>query len=201
MPGRQCFDLLMIRTYAILRHYRGGYFFLEAFVAMMLVAVVLGGTLTALSNAISISEASKRHLSRLILCETAMETLRHQWFQSPDPYTEIFMHIDEDEVLGEPLGSIGWRELRFRRRETNDSVPPWPAALQEKYFGQYRLQILLTQREEPSVPGEPAKERDLGDMVKPGTLFRLQVRVRSAQDEEFVSLVTILPLSGVPDGS
>jgi len=163
---------------------RQAYFFVEALVAMMIVSVVLGGTLVALTTASSISQGNKRQLTALILCEELVETLRQQWFASPDPITQFINYVDPDEQLPEPLNGLGWRDTSSKDR----CRCPWPAALQRQYSGQYKIEPLLP------LPGENGVIK----RVQPGTLFQLQVRVQSANQDETVSLFTFLPLSGVP---
>ncbi|MFZ4773741.1 MAG: type IV pilus modification PilV family protein [Terrimicrobiaceae bacterium] len=158
--------------------HRQGYFFIEALVAMMLVSVVMGATLSLLSNASSVSQGNKRQITELMLCEELMENLRQQWFSAVDPVAEILVQIDVDERLPEPLGGMGWRDTGVRC--------PWPAALKALYSAQYRIQPLLT-----DTSGELKH-------VRSGTLFQLQVRVLSAgQDTGTISLITFLPLKGV----
>ena len=166
---------------------RQGYFFIEALVAMMIVSLALGGTLTSISTASSVARGNKRQFTGLILCEELMENLRHQWISSPDPVARILGQVDPDfpgdlhdlELL-EGLSELGWRDTCVRC--------PWPEAFKTLYSGQYRIQEVL--------------EDSSGKLkhVQPGTLFQLQVRVRAINQDETIVLVTFLPLSGVPGG-
>lgn len=158
--------------------FRRGYLFLEALVAMMIVSVVLGGTLTALSTAGAVSQEKKRQLVRIMLCEDVIENIRHQWTSSPDPVALLHVAVDIDEELPEPMKSLGWRDTCIRC--------PWPPAIQSAYTGRYRIQPVLRDRFEQEI-----------DPVRPGTLFRLDVRVSSSdQGDEDTSLVTFLPVPG-----
>lgn len=157
---------------------RCGYFFLEALVAMMIVSVVIGGTLTSLTRAEGISRQKKRQMMRIMLCEDVIESIRYQWNTASDPVQLIHATVDLDEELPEPMKSLGWRDTVVRC--------PWPTAVHAEYTGRYRIQPVLRDRHGNEI-----------DPVRPGTLFQLDVRVSSsAMGDEDTSLITFLPVPG-----
>ena len=169
---------------------RKGFFFLEALVAMVLVSVVLGGTLTSLTRAGAVSQGNKSQFTELILCEELMENLRHQWFSiSSTDRGKKFVDQGTENPFGEietDRAESGWRSATAL-----DERCPWPATLTNIYSGQYRIQPLLT-----DLTGELYDDkRRITDKarVEPGTLFQLEVRVRLINQDEVVSLVTFLP--------
>lgn len=158
---------------------------------MMIVSVVIGGTLTALTRAEAVSRQKRRQMVRIMLCEDALENIRHQWITSPDPIASLYAQIDPDEQLPEPMHSLGWRDTAFRC--------PWPISVAAEYAGRYRIQALLKQQViDMDYTTDVVEEVELDlDPVRAGTLYRLDVSVSSDnRNNEITVLSTFLAVPG-----